>query len=92
MSPAEPQLSIVAARLERMADPAAFLNQLRCEVDALGIPSEIIAVFPDPRGFGHELRTGLRQARGEYIITVDPDFSGPMTFLENPGRGATTRK
>lgn len=64
-----------------MADPASFLNQLRCEVDALGIPSEIIAVSPDPRGFGHELRTGLRQARGEYIITVDPDFSGPMTFL-----------
>jgi SAM-dependent methyltransferase len=78
---AEPQLSIVAANLERTADPAAFLNQLDREVDALGVPSEIIAVPRDPRGFGHEMRSGLRQARGAYIITVDPDFSGPMTFL-----------
>jgi SAM-dependent methyltransferase len=71
----------VAARLERIADPAAFLNQLHREVEALGVSSEIIAVPPDERGYGHELRAGLRQARGAYIITVDPDFSGPMTFL-----------
>jgi len=41
----------------------------------------IIVVAADPKGFGHQLRAGLRQARGEYVITVDPDFSGPMTFL-----------
>ena len=64
-----------------MTDPAAFLTSLRREVDALGVPSEIVVVPNDPRGFGHELRAGLRQARGAYIITVDPDFSGPMTFL-----------
>ena len=80
MSAADPRLSIVAVRLERLTDPAAFLIQLRREVDALGIPGEIIAA-PDPRGFGHELRAGLRQARAPYTITVDPDFSGPMTFL-----------
>lgn len=75
------QLSIVAARLERLPDPAPFLNQLRREVEALGVPSEIIAVPPDTLGFGHQLRTGLHQARGTWVITVDPDFSGPMTFL-----------
>jgi SAM-dependent methyltransferase len=75
------QLSIVAARLERTTDPAAFLTQLRREVDAIGVPSEIIAVPADPTGFGHALRTGLRQARGAYVITVDPDFEGPMAFL-----------
>lgn len=64
-----------------MTDPAAFLTSLRREVDALGVPSEIVVVPNDPRGFGYELRAGLRQARGAYIITVDPDFSGPMTFL-----------
>lgn len=80
MSAADPRLSIVAVRLERLTDPAAFLIQLRREVDALGVPSEIIAA-PDPRGFGHELRAGLRRARAPYTITVDPDFSGPMTFL-----------
>src|SRR5688572_25889011 len=77
LSSADPRLSIVAARLERLTDPSPFLNQLRREVDALGIPSEVIAVSPDPRGFGHELRAGLRRARAPYIITVDPDFSGP---------------
>ena len=76
-----PQLSIVAARLERLRDPAAFLTHLRREVDTLAVPSEIIVVPADPKGFGHELRLGLRQARGPYVITVDPDFSGPMTFL-----------
>jgi SAM-dependent methyltransferase len=81
LSSPEPQLSIVAARLERLRDPAAFLTQLRRDVDALAIPSEIIVVPPGAKGFGHELRSGLRQARGTYVITVDPDFSGPMTFL-----------
>ena len=64
-----------------MADQAAFLARLRHEADALAVPVEIIAVPADRRGFGHELRSGLRQARGTYVITVDPDFDGPMTFL-----------
>ena len=81
LSSAEPQLSIVAARLQRLSDAARFVQQLQREVDALGVPSEIIAVPDDPRGFGYELREGLRQARAPYVITVDPDFSGRMTFL-----------
>ncbi|HXW07464.1 MAG TPA: methyltransferase domain-containing protein [Vicinamibacterales bacterium] len=81
MSSADPQLSIVAVQLERTTDPAAYLDQLRGEVEALGVPSETIVVPAGRRGFGYELRSGLRQARGAYIITVDPDFSGPMTFL-----------
>ena len=76
----EPQLSVVAARLERLRDPTAFLTQLRREVDALGVPSEIIAA-PETSGFGQALRAGLRRARGAYVITVDPDFLGPMSFL-----------
>jgi len=64
-----------------MRDPATFLARLRREVEALRVASEIIAVPPDPRGFGHELRAGLRQAHAPYVITVDPDFDGPMTFL-----------
>ena len=77
----ELQLSVVAVRLERVKDPAAFLTQLRREVDALAVSSEIIAVPADPNGFGHQLRSGLAQARGRYVLTVDPDFSGPMAFL-----------
>jgi SAM-dependent methyltransferase len=72
---------VVIVGLARHRDPAAFLAQLRREVDALGVPSEIIAVPTDARGFGFELREGLRQARGAHVITVDPDYSGPMSFL-----------
>ena len=80
MSSDDPQLTVVAVRLERLSDPAPFLTQLRRDVDALGVRNEIIAE-PNPRGFGHELRAGLRRARAPFVITVDPDFSGPMTFL-----------
>ena len=57
------------------------MHQLQREVDGLGVPSAIITVPGDPRGFGYELREGLRQVRAPYVITVDPDFSGRMTFL-----------
>ena len=71
----------MAVRLERVTDPAAFLTQLRRDVDALAVSSEIIAVPADPTGFGRQLRSGLAQARGQHVLTVDPDVSGPMTFL-----------
>jgi SAM-dependent methyltransferase len=71
----------VAAGLERLSDRAAFLGQLRQAADALRVPAEVIDAPPDPRGFGHALRAGLQQARGTWIITVDPDFAGPMTFI-----------
>ncbi len=76
-----PELSIVVARLARTADSAAFLSALQREADALGVAYEIVVAPEDPRGFGHELRQGLGQARAPFIITVDPDFAGPMTFL-----------
>jgi SAM-dependent methyltransferase len=81
LSSTEPGLSIVAIRLERTSNPAAFLDQLRREAGALGVPSEIIAVPAGRGGLGEQFRSGVQQARGRYVITVDPDFSGPMTFL-----------
>jgi SAM-dependent methyltransferase len=81
LPPAETELSIVVAGLERLTDPTAFLSQLRREADALPAAAEVIVVSRDPRGFGHALRAGFGQARGAYIITVDPDYAGPMTFI-----------
>jgi SAM-dependent methyltransferase len=81
LSSTEPHLSIVAIRLERTSNPAAFLDQLRQEAGALGVPSEIIAVPAGRGGLGEQFRSGVQQARGRYVITVDPDFSGPMAFL-----------
>jgi SAM-dependent methyltransferase len=80
-SSARPRLSIVAARIARLTDPAEFLARLRHAASGLGVDHEIIVAPEDPRGFGHELRRGLQQARGQYVITVDPDFDGPMTVV-----------
>jgi SAM-dependent methyltransferase len=81
LRPPEPQLSLLAAGLERNSDPSSFLAQLQHEVDALGVSSEIIIVASDTRGYGYGLRSALRNARGAYVITVDPDFTGRMSFL-----------
>jgi SAM-dependent methyltransferase len=78
---AEPDLSIVVAGLERLTDPEAFLARLRREAGVLPVATEVIVAPHDPRGFGHALRAGFHRARGAYIITVDPDFAGPLTFL-----------
>jgi SAM-dependent methyltransferase len=76
-----PELSVVVTRVSRAADSAAFLAALRREVDRLGLSFEIIVGTPDPRGFGHELRQALGLTRAPFVITVDPDFAGPMAFL-----------
>ena len=80
-SSATPELTVVVTRASRTADPAAFMAALRREVDRLGLSSEVIVGTPDPRGFGYELRQTLGLAHAPFIITVDPDFAGPMTFL-----------
>jgi SAM-dependent methyltransferase len=81
LSSVDPQLSIVAVGLERTPDPAAFLIRLRREADALGVPTEIIGAPGGRKGFGYELTSGVQQARAPYVITVDPDVAGPMSFL-----------
>jgi SAM-dependent methyltransferase len=80
-SPTVPELSVVVARLARTTDSARFLSALQREADALGVAYEIVLAPVDPRGFGHELRHAIGQARAPFVITVDPDFAGPMTFL-----------
>jgi SAM-dependent methyltransferase len=81
LAPADLHLSVVATRLDRVTDSSAFLAQLRQAVDALVIPSEIIVVPAAAAGFGHELRSGLRRARGAYVATIDADYSGPMSVI-----------
>jgi len=62
--------------------PGQIVDITRC-MGALtfGVLGEVIVGTPDPRGFGHELRQTLGLAHAPFIITVDPDFAGPMTFL-----------
>ena len=75
-------LSLAVVGLDRLTDPAAFLAALRTRADALGVASEVMPV-PIGLGYGHALREVFEQARGAYIITVDPDFSGPLTVIDD---------
>jgi SAM-dependent methyltransferase len=67
--------------LERLDDPNAFLAQVRAEAAALPVRSEIVALPGAQRGYGAAMRAGIQLARGEYILTVDPDVTGPLTFV-----------
>jgi dolichol-phosphate mannosyltransferase len=74
-------LSVAVVGVDRLTDPQAFLVHLRAQADALAVPTEVIEVPTDRRGFGHALRAAFHQARGAFVLTVDPDFSGPLTVL-----------
>src|SRR4029078_7571627 len=82
LSPSAVVLSLAVVGLDRLTDPAAFLAALRTRADALGVASEVMPV-PTGRGYGHALRGVFEEARGVYIITVDPDFSGPLTVIDD---------
>jgi dolichol-phosphate mannosyltransferase len=45
------------------------------------VRTEIIALPGAHSDYGAAMRAGFRQARGPYIITVDPDVAGPLTFI-----------
>ncbi len=78
----EVQLSLIVIGIERLSDPQRFLSQVQKEADALGVRSEMLSL-PMTGGFGAALRAGFRQARGTFIITIDPDVAGPATFLRD---------
>jgi SAM-dependent methyltransferase len=75
------ELSIICTRLERSSNPDGFLARLRSAGEALGVEYELIVSPADPEGFGHELRGGLARARAPFVMTVDADVHGPMTFV-----------
>jgi SAM-dependent methyltransferase len=45
--------------------------------------SDLRVVISRQPGFGAALRAGLRAARGTWTITLDPDVSGPLTFVQD---------
>jgi SAM-dependent methyltransferase len=79
----EVNLSILVVGLERLSDPEAFLAQLRAETDVLPARTELITLPGVQSGYGAAVRAGFTQARGDYIITIDPDVAGPLTFVRD---------
>ena len=74
-------LSILVMGLDRAADGEAVMADVRRQVDALGVASELIAV-PASRGdVGAALRSALPDTHGDYVITMDVDIAPPFTFV-----------
>lgn len=74
------QLSVVVTGLERLTDPAQFLDRVRAAASAL-TPSVVIAAGTGTRPFGDALRSALSEARTPYVLTLDTDFDGPLDFV-----------
>jgi SAM-dependent methyltransferase len=77
----EIDLSLIVVGLERLTDPNAFLAHVRAGAEALDVRAEIIALPGAHSEYGAAMRAGFGDARGKYIITVDPDVAGPLTFI-----------
>ena len=75
------RLTVIVTGLERLAAADEFLAQVRGAADGLGAPYEIVAADTAAQPFGAALRGAFDRATAPYIITVDTDFSGPMTFM-----------
>ena len=81
LSSAEPQLSIVAARLERLRTRrpswlSCAAKWTRSASRAKSSPSR-----PTREASGTSCAGDCDRRAAPYVITVDPDFSGRMTFL-----------
>jgi SAM-dependent methyltransferase len=61
-------VEIIAALIDSRLEPSIASSGAR------------VVVTPGA-GFGSAMRTGFQHARGEFTLTVDPDFSGPPTYV-----------
>lgn len=68
---------------ERLSNSDAFLAKVRAEAEALGLRTELISLPGTHNRFGAALLDGFHQAHGTFIVTVDPDVSGPLTFIRD---------
>jgi SAM-dependent methyltransferase len=74
-------LTVVVTGLERVPAPGEFLAQVRDAAAALTPDAEILSADTAAQPFGAALRAAFDRASAPYIITVDTDVSGPLTFL-----------
>ncbi len=75
------RLSVVVTGLERVTAPAELLAQVRAAAAATTADYEIIPADTASLPFGAALRAAFERAAAPYVITVDTDFSGPVTFV-----------
>jgi SAM-dependent methyltransferase len=54
---------------------------VRRAASALPAAVDIVTIETEADGYGAAVGRALREARGEYVATVDPDVAAPLTFL-----------
>ena len=75
------RLSVIVTGLERLETPADFLAQVRAAAGRLTAEYEVVPADTPHQQFGAALRAAFERATAPYILTIDTDFSGPMTFM-----------
>ena len=76
-----PQLTVLISAHNEAGQPNQLLSALREELRALAIDHELIVMDRGLR-YGRALRSGLAQATGQYVLTLDADGSHDPSFLE----------
>jgi SAM-dependent methyltransferase len=74
-------LTIIVAGSERLGNPAPFLTEVRRQADAIAVPVDVVVLETEADGIGATLRRAFRQARGSFVITIDPDVAPPLGFV-----------
>jgi ubiquinone/menaquinone biosynthesis C-methylase UbiE len=76
------ELSVVVPVPGRAGARESSVSALRAALDRIGVSYEV-SVVSDPGGsYRDALLNGFAQARGRYILTVDPDAELPSAFVE----------
>jgi SAM-dependent methyltransferase len=76
-------LTLIVAGIERLRHPEPFLAEVRRQAAAIPAETEIVALPTAADGIGATLRRAFQQARGRFIITVDPDAAPPLAFVQD---------
>jgi dolichol-phosphate mannosyltransferase len=80
-SPASAQLTVLISAHDQDRQLDRLLSALREELRSLAIDHELIVMDSGSR-YGQALRSGLEQATGEYVLTLDADGSHDPSFLK----------
>lgn len=74
-------LSVVIPALHSEENLKRLIPDLEKTLAGLNIDYELLVIRPPVQGWAGALLTGFRQAQGEYILTIDPDFTGSLAFV-----------
>jgi SAM-dependent methyltransferase len=75
-------LTIIVTGVERLEQPEPFLAEVRRQAGLISAHVDVVAIETGGDGFGVALRRAFEKTRADFVITVDPDVSLPLPFVQ----------